>query len=121
MSLHGCFAGFDVCFEALPASPAVLPGLGFSDRVLSDLKAKEVKPWRPCWDGQRMGDPGLAGLQFESHPLQPLRSHVLALLNDLAVLVEDHEIIGIADHVGRVKPSAAAARKRLDDDGFQAV
>ena len=40
MSLHGCFAGFDVCFEALPASPAVLPGLGFSDRVLSDLKAK---------------------------------------------------------------------------------
>ena len=63
----------------------------------------------------------LLGFQFESHPLQPLRSHVLALLNDLAVLVEDHEIIGIADHVGRVKPSAAAARKRLDDDGFQAV
>jgi len=25
MSLHGCCAGFDVCVEALPASPAVLP------------------------------------------------------------------------------------------------
>lgn len=121
MSLDGYFAGFDVWFDAVPASPAVLPGRGFSDRVLSDLNAQEVKPGRPFWDGQRMGNPGLAGLQFESHLLQPLRSHVLASLHDLAVLVEDHEIIGIADHVGRVKPSAAAARKRLDDDRLQAV
>jgi len=68
-----------------------------------------------------MGHPGLAGLQFASHPLQPLRRYVLAWLNDLAVLVAEHELIGLADHVGRVKPSAAAARQRLDDDGCQAV
>jgi hypothetical protein len=63
MSLDSCLAGLDARFEAMQASPAVLPRRGFSDRVLSDVKAEEVKPWRPVWDAQRMSDPGLAGLQ----------------------------------------------------------
>jgi hypothetical protein len=44
MSLDSCLAGLDARFAAMQASPAVLPRLGFSDRVLSDVKAAAVKP-----------------------------------------------------------------------------
>jgi hypothetical protein len=118
MSLDSCLAGLDARFEAMPASPAVLPRLGCSDRVLPDGKAAEVKPWRPVWDAQRVSDPGLTGLQCYSSLFQPRGGYVLTLLDDLEIFVQEREIIGVANNIGGVKSPASAAWKRRDGELF---
>ena len=92
MPVDSPFAGLDARFEAMQASSAVLPRLGSPDWVLSDVKAEEVEPRFALWHGQGMGDPRLAWLPFESPLFQPRCGHLLASLDDLELLVQDHEV-----------------------------
>ena len=116
MSADRRVAGFDTRFETMQASLAIFPRVGFPRWVLSDMKAEEVESRGSlcCYEG--VGDARLAGFQSESHVLQPLCRHVLTLHNDLAILVEDHQVIGIDHDFGRLKASAPTPWKPLADD-----
>jgi hypothetical protein len=65
-----------------------------------------------------MREPGLAGLQCYSYLFQPLGGYVLTWLDDLAIFVQEREIIGVAHNIGSVKSPASAAWKRRDEDGL---
>lgn len=116
MSADRRLAGFDKCFETMQASLAVFPRMGFPRWVLSDMKAKEVESRGFLRFYEGVGDACLAWLQWQSHVLQPLCRHVLTLHNDLALLVEDHKVIGIDHDFGCLKASAPTPWKPLADD-----
>src|SRR4029434_5635459 len=116
MSAGRRWSEFDTRCETMQASLAIFPRMGFARWVLSDMKAEEVESRSSlcCYEG--VGEARLAGFQSESHVLQPLCRHVLTLPNDLAVLVEDHKVIGINHDFGCLKASASTPWKPLADD-----
>ena len=116
MSADRRLAGFDTRFETMQATLAIFPRMGFARWVLSNMKAKEVESRSSLCFYEGVGDARLAGFQSESHVLQPLCRHVLTLHNDLAILVEDHKVIGIDHDFGCLKASASTPWKPLADD-----
>src|SRR5579863_5145150 len=91
----GVLAGLDDGLEALMrASRAVV-----ADPVLAHLEAEEVETGTmPLVGGQGVADPRLLWLQFQPDACQPLGAPLPYLLHDLAVLMEDHEVIGVLHH-----------------------
>jgi hypothetical protein len=109
-------AGFDKRFETMQASLAILPRMGLSRWVLSAMKAEAVESRGSLCCYERVGEARLAGFQSESPVLQPLCRHVLTLHNALAILVEEHKVIGIAHDFGRLQASAPPPGKPLADE-----
>lgn len=121
MSSDRRLAGFDQRFETMQASSAIFSRMGFPRWVLSDMKAEEVESRGSlcCYEG--VGDARLAGFQAESHLLQPLCSHCLAVHDDLAILVQDHKVIGIDHDFRCLKASAPTPWKLLAQDRLETV
>jgi hypothetical protein len=82
-------AGLD---EGLEAEPGRAYG------ILADVAPQEVEAHRPSVTVERMDDARFTGLQFQPHAFEFLGDDCLALLYGLTVRVEDHQIIGVADH-----------------------
>src|SRR5712692_8134982 len=55
-----------------------------------------------------MHNPGLLGLEFESHPTKPFRKHRFGLLNDRSVGMEDDESVRVSHQVWSVASHAVA-------------
>lgn len=93
MRCEGLFAGFDERLEPR----AVLPGVS-SYRVLAYVEAQEVKACRvlSC-RVQGVAELGFGVFEFKSDGVEPLRHILFGLLDDVQVLMEDDEIIRIAD------------------------
>jgi len=116
MSADRRLAGFDQRFETMQASSAIFPRMGFPRWVVLNMKAKEVESRGFLRFYEGVGDACLAWLQSQSHVLQPLCHHVLTLHNDLAILVEDHKVVGIDHDFGCLKASAPTPWKPFADD-----
>ena len=71
----------------------ILPGLVLADTMVSKGKSQEVEP--RLLPAKRMGDAGFLLAQRQSCLSQPRFDHCLDLLQRIAVLVENHEVIGI--------------------------
>ena len=89
MPVNRLRAGFADSFEAEP---------GRADGILSDVVTQEVEAHCPSVTVERVDDAGFTRLQFQPHAFEFLRDEGLALLYGLAVRVENHQIIGVADH-----------------------
>jgi len=121
MSSDGRLAGFDERFETLQVSSAIFPRLGFPRWVLSDVKAEEAESRGFLCTYEGVGDTRLAGFQSESFVLQPLCRHFLTLHDDLAILVQNHQVIGLDHDFGCLKASAPTPRKLLANNRFETV
>jgi hypothetical protein len=105
--------------EAVEAAATVFPGCGFSGQGMPNVDAKAGKArglWRPI---QGMDATGLPGLQSSSSRMPPCGALLLASFADGAILVEEHEIVGVYHDIGGLKAAAATAWKRGADGGFQ--
>jgi hypothetical protein len=63
-----------------------------------------------------VGDVGLFGVQFQADPGQPLGDHGLEMVKGIEVVVQDHNVVGEADHA-----RLGFAGSRLTHGGFQSV
>jgi len=113
MSADRRVAGFDQRFATMQASSASFPSMGFSRWVWADRQAEDVASRGSlcCYEG--VGEARRAGLQSASHLLQPLWRHCLTLHDDLAILVQNHHVIGIDHDLGCLKASAPTPRQLL--------
>ena len=121
MSSDCRLTGLDQRFATMQASAAIFPSMGLPRWVWSDMQAEEVASRGSLCFYEGVGDARLAGLQSASHLLQPLCSHFLALHDDLAILVQDHKVIGIDHDFGCLKASAPAPWKLLAQDRLETV
>src|SRR5262249_61743154 len=87
--------------------------------ILPDLETQEFKSRFASRRLQRMGDPGFALLQFQSHPFEPFLDDLSTLLDHCSFFVQDHKVIGVAHHF-RWAPSPPSW-KLFADDPFQPV
>ena len=113
--------GRDDGFEPMQAASAISTRLGFPHGVMPDVKAEKVEA---RWAVDRLkgvGDPRFTGLQGEAHRAEPLRDEVLAAFHDGAILMQDHEVIRVDDHIGWRPIAAATPWKRLGDGRLQTV
>jgi hypothetical protein len=60
MPLHCLLTWGDNGFEAKRIAPSICPGVGLSDRKLSDGPAKKIKPYPPVMWVERVGNLGFA-------------------------------------------------------------
>src|SRR5215213_544467 len=96
VSLYRTLAWFDEELEAHSCSQSVFTRLRFPYRVLSDIESEKRETWFTHRRIACVSDAGLAGLQFQSHILLPLGQHHLTLLDNGAVLVQHHQIVGVS-------------------------
>ena len=103
MPVNRLRAGLDDSLETEP---------GHADGILSDVVTQEVAAHRPSVTVERVDDAGFTRLQFQPHAFEFLRDESLTVLYGLSVRVENHQIIGVADHrrrglLARKRPFAA--------------
>jgi hypothetical protein len=121
MSSDGRLAGFDERFETLQVSSAICPRRGFPRGVLSDVKAEELESRGFLCTYEGVGETRLAGFQSESSVLQPRCRHFLTWHDDLAILVQNHPVIGRDHDFGCLKASAPTPRTLLAKNRFETV
>ena len=93
-------AGFDEGLEAgsIPERTGVIS----SHPILSDVETQKIEPDLPITLVERVDDAGLAGFQAQSHPNQPFFGDLLEFDKRIHVMVQDHEVIGVANDPGDI-------------------
>ncbi len=88
-------AGLDDCFIAwlIPEGAGVV----FSHPILPDVETQEVEPDLSILRIERVDDTGFTGFQAQSHFSQPFFGDLLEFVECFQVMVQDHEIIGVAN------------------------
>ena len=89
MPVNRLRAGLDDSLEPEP---------GGAYGILADVTPQEVEAHCSSVAVERMDDARFTRLQFQPHAFEFLRDDGLTLLYGLAVRVEDHQIIRVADH-----------------------
>lgn len=114
-------AGLDDRCATMPASSAVFPSVRAPRGGLSERTAEEVasRGLRCAYEGG--GDARLAWLQAKSPILSPLCGHVLALQDNLAILVQHHTVISIDHDFGCLEASTPTPWALLAHDRFETV
>ena len=98
-----------------------------SDPILAHFEAKEVKANIESFMVlERMADPRLRWLQFQTHASQPFGSKLPNLINYFANFVEDHEVVCVPHHNWLVSPEDSAVDLLHSGDcgpyvGFEAM
>ena len=103
MSLYRTLAWFDEELEADSLSSGIFTRLSLTYRVLSDIESEKRETRFAHRRIACVSDAGLAGLQFQSHVLEPFGKRFLTLLDDGAVLVQHHQIVGVSNHLRRIE------------------
>ncbi len=93
MPLNRLLTWGDNGLEAKRVAPAICPGVGFSDRELSDGPAEKVKPCLSLMWVECVGNLGFARFQFQPHISEPCCDEVFCLLNGGEVLIEHHKVV----------------------------
>ena len=76
----------------------ILAGVRFANGMLAHVEPQEVKANLATTLQERMGDTGLAWLQFQANAFQPFGSDLLCPNDDALLFVEHDEIIRVADN-----------------------
>src|ERR1700674_2563350 len=121
MSFLSLFAWLDEGLEAKKFPRRTPCRMSLPDRVLAHLKAEEVKSRTSLLRAERMGDACLLGFQFQPHPVEPLRHDLLDLFDDRQIVVQHHEVVGIADDLRSPVLSFEALGEGSDNLGFEAM
>jgi len=101
-----------------------LPGCaGFvcAYRVLPDVEPPEVDPCDPCDRVSRMCDPGVPGLHYQPHALEPCGRNRLRLQTDLSVFMPHHTVVRVPDDSGLPPLAVLVGREGGFDGRFQPV
>lgn len=101
VSLLRLFAGCDEGLKAKRVPVGVPPGVVFADGMLAHMPTQEVKPHMALVGGDKgMGDAGLTWLQFQTQSAQPGGDALLRFLDHASLLVQQDEVISVADDQG---------------------
>ncbi len=111
--------GGDEGFEAQSMTSVIFPRARFPYRVLPDVETEELETRLAVARFERVGNPRFTGLQREAQGAQPLRHELLTLLHDPVILMQNHQVIGIHHHMGRLL--LAPSREGVGDGRFEAV
>ncbi len=109
----------DEGFETQSMASAIFTRACVPDRVVSDVKTEESEARLAFARLERVGNPRFTGLQGEAHGAQPLRNELLTLLHDAVILMQNHQVISINHHLGRLV--LAPSREGLGDGRFETV
>jgi len=72
-------------------------GVISSHPILPDVENQKVEPDLPIMLVERVDDASFAGFQAQSHFNQPFFGDLLEFVKRIHVMVQDHEIIGVAN------------------------
>ena len=110
--------GFDQGVKPQAVAGGVLPRLVFPHSILPEVEPQKVTPRLIAFQG--MADVPFGLMQRQSDVRQPRHEPLLTMLQDLAVFVKHHDIIGVSDDAGlRVHVGDRLRHPMQGDQGSQ--
>src|SRR5579863_1621702 len=99
MTFHRLFARRDDRFKTKRFASRVLSRVRFSHRELSDVPSQEVEADMTLVFPERVRDGRLAGLDFESHRVQPRVQKTFGFLHSCFGWMKNDQIIGVPNEL----------------------